>query len=109
MPGNVQRIPKPTLLSLLRGIVDDAKQLIIGQYEFRKYQTLRQIAKAKVVAIWTGVGIAFAGIGTILITLMVVHLLHDILNLPLWGSYGIVGLILIIAGGGFLYSAKNRL
>jgi Putative Actinobacterial Holin-X, holin superfamily III len=109
MPGDVQRIPKPTLLSLLRGIVDDAKQLIIGQYEFRKYQTLRQIAKAKVVAIWTGLGIAFAGIGTILITLMVVHLLHDILNLPLWGSYGIVGLILIIAGGGFLFGAKNRL
>ena len=108
MPGDVQRIPKPTLLSLLRGIVDDAKQLVIGQYEFRKYQTLRQIAKAKVVAIWTGTGIAFAGIGTILITLMVVHLLHDVLNLPLWGSYGIVGIVLIAAGGGFLYGAKNR-
>lgn len=109
MPGDVQRIPKPTLLSLLRGIVDDAKQLVIGQYEFRKYQTLRQIAKAKVVAIWTGTGIAFAGIGTILITLMVVHLLHDVLNLPLWGSYGIVGIVLIAAGGGCFYCAKTRL
>ena len=109
MPGDVQRIPKPTLLSLVRGIFDDAKQLVVGQYELRKYQTLRQIAKAKVVAIWTGAGIAFAGIGTILITLMVVHLLHDVLNLPLWGSYGIVGIVLIIAGGGFLYGAKNRL
>jgi hypothetical protein len=109
MPGDVQRIPKPTLLSLLRGIVDDAKQLVIGQYEFRKYQTLRQIAKAKVVAIWTGIGIAFAGIGTILITLRVVHLLHDVLNLPLWGSYGIVGIVLIAAGGGCFYGAKTRL
>jgi hypothetical protein len=109
MPGDVQRIPKPTLLSLLRGIVDDAKQLVIGQYEFRKYQTLRQIAKAKVVAIWTGTGIAFAGIGTILITLMVVHLLHDVLNLPLWGSYGIVGFVFIAAGGGCFYCAKTRL
>ena len=95
----MQRIPKPTLLSLLRGIVDDAKQLVIGQYEFRKYQTLRQIAKGKVVAIWTGAGIAFAGIGTILITLMVVHLLHEVLDLPLWGSYGIVGIILIATAG----------
>jgi hypothetical protein len=109
MPGDVQRIPKPTLLSLLRGIVDDAKQLVIGQYEFRKYQTLRQIAKAKVVAIWTGIGIAFAGIGTILITLMVVHLLHDVLNLPLWGSYGIVGIVLLVVAGGFLYGAKKRI
>ena len=60
------------------------------------------------VAIWTGIGIALAGIGTILITLMIVHLLHDVF-LPLWGSYGIVGIILIATGGGFLYAAKSRL
>jgi hypothetical protein len=92
---------------LVRGIIDDAKQLVIGQYEFRKYQTLRQIAKAKTKAIWIGTGIAFAGIGAILITLMLVHLLHAILNLPLWGSYGIVGIVLLAAGGGFLYGGKN--
>jgi hypothetical protein len=109
MPGDAQRVPKPTLLSLVRGIIDDAKQLVIGQYEFRKYQTLRQVAKAKAAAIWIGTGIAFAGIGTILITLMVVHLLHDVLNLPLWGSYGIVGIVLIAAGGGCFYGAKTRL
>jgi len=109
MPGEGQRIPKPTLLSLVRGIVDDAKQLVLGQYELRKYQTLRQVAKAKVVAIWTGIGIAFAAIGTILLALMLVHLLHEVLNLPLWGSYGIVGIVLIVIGGGFLYGAKSRL
>lgn len=108
MPGAAQRVTKPTLLSLVRGIVDDAKQLVTGQYELRKYQTLRQIAKAKVVAIWTGIGIAFAAIGTILITLMVVHVLHEVLDLPLWGSYGIVGIVLIATGGGFLYGAKSR-
>ena len=109
MPGDAQRVPKPTLLSLVRGIVDDAKQLVLGQYELRKYQTLRQIAKAKLVAIWTGIGITFAAIGTVLITLMVVYLLHEVLDLPLWGSYGIVGVVLIAIGGGFLYAAKNRL
>ena len=109
MPGDAQRVPKPTLLSLVRGIVDDAKQLVLGQYELRKYQTLHQVAKAKAVAIWTGIGIAFAGIGTILVTLMVVHLLHEVLDLPLWGSYGIVGIVLIAIGGGFLYGAKTRL
>jgi Putative Actinobacterial Holin-X, holin superfamily III len=109
MRGDAQRVSKPTLLSLVRGIVDDAKQLVLGQYELRKYQTLRQVAKAKLVAIWTGIGIAFAGIGTILVTLMVVHLLHEVLNLPLWGSYGIVGIVLIAIGGGFLYGAKSRL
>ncbi len=109
MPAEAQRVPKPTLLSLVRGIVDDAKRLVVGQYEFRKYQTVRQIAKAKAMAIWIGTGIAFACIGAILITLMVVHLLSDIFNLPLWGSYGIVGVVLIAVGGGCLYGAKSRL
>jgi uncharacterized membrane protein len=109
MPADAQRIPTPTLLSLIRGIVEDAKQLVVGQYEFRRYQTLRQIARAKAMAIWLGIGIVFAAIGTILLTLMVVHLLHDIFNLPLWGSYGIVGIVLIVVGGGCLYGAKSRL
>jgi hypothetical protein len=38
-----------------------------------------------------------------------VHLLHEVLDLPLWGSYGIVGIVLIAIGGGFLYGAKSRL
>ncbi len=108
MPGDAERIPKPSLLSLFRAIVDDAKQLVIGQYELRKYQTLHQIDKAKAMAIWAGIGIALTVIGAIMLILMVVHLLHDILNLPLWGSYGIVGLVLVVAGGGCLYGAKTR-
>lgn len=97
------------MLSLVRGIIDDAKQLVIGHYEFRKYQTLREIAKAKAAAIWIGTGIAFAGIGVVLVALMAVHLLHALSNLPLWGSYGIVGIVLLVLGGVFLYAGKNRL
>lgn len=102
-------MPKPTLLSLVRGIIDDAKQLVIGHYEFRKYQTLRELTNAKTAATWIGIGIVLAGIGIILITLMLVHLLHAVANLPLWSSYGIVGIIFLAVGGGFLYSGKKRL
>ena len=109
MARDAQRIPKPTVLSLVRGIIDDAKQLVIGHYEFRKYQTLREVAKAKAAAIWISIGIAFASIGIVLVALMAVHLLHAISNLPLWGSYGIVGIVFLAAGGGFLYAGKNRL
>ena len=109
MPAHAEKIPKPTLLSLVRGIVDDAKQLVIGQYEFRKYQTVRQVAKAKAMAIWLGIGLLFAAIGTVLIALTAVHLLHDVVDLPLWGSYGIVGLVLLVVAGGCLYGAKTRL
>jgi uncharacterized membrane protein YqjE len=110
MPADVQRLPKSSLRSLVRGIVEDAKQLVVGHYELRKYQTLRQIARAKAMAIWLGIGVVFAGIGTVLITLMVVHLVHDNFSLPLWGSYGIVGIVVLAAAGVCLYvAAKTRL
>src|SRR5262245_33437160 len=32
MPGESHRVPKPTLLALVRGIVDDAKKLVFRQY-----------------------------------------------------------------------------
>lgn len=109
MARDAQEMPKPTLLSLVRGIIDDAKQLVIGHYEFRKYQTLREVSKAKTAAIWIATGIALAGIGIVLVALMLVHLLDAVSNIPLWGCYGIVGIIILALGGGFLYAGKNRL
>ncbi|HEY7319452.1 MAG TPA: phage holin family protein [Candidatus Binatia bacterium] len=109
MATDVQRVPKPTLLALVRGIIEDAKQLAIGQYEYRRYQTLRQITKTKAFALWLGTGITLAAIGLILITLMVVHLLHDFFNLTFWASYGIVGIVLLAVAGACLYVARTRI
>ena len=108
MVADPQSIPKPSLISLVRGIIDDAKQLAIHQFELRKYQTLQQVAKANTMAIWIGIGIAFAGIGVLLLTIMAVYLLHEFFDLTLWGSYGIVGIVLLVLGAGCLYGARTR-
>jgi hypothetical protein len=47
-------------------------------------------------------------VGGLLIVLMVVHLLDAFTDLPLWGCYGIVGIVLLTIGAVFLYSAKRR-
>jgi hypothetical protein len=107
MAPAANKIPRTSVISLVRGIIDDAKQLLLAQYEFRKYQTLQQVIKAKTVALWMGIGIALAGAGGLLIILMVVHLLHAYSDLPLWESYGIVGIVLLVVGGVLLYGGKN--
>jgi protein-S-isoprenylcysteine O-methyltransferase Ste14 len=103
-----QKVPKASVISLLRGLISDAKELVLAQYEYRKYQTLQQAAKAKTLAIWLGVGAVLAAVGGLLIVLMVVHLLHAFTDLPLWGCYGVVGVILSTIGAVFLYSGKRR-
>jgi uncharacterized membrane protein len=103
-----QKVPKASVISLVRGIVNDAKELVFAQYEYRKYQTLQQAAKAKTLAIWLGLGVVLTGVGGFLIVLMVVHLVHAFTDLPLWGCYGIVGAILLIIGVVFLYSGKRH-
>jgi hypothetical protein len=40
--------------------------------------------------------------------LMVVHLLDALTEIPLWGCYGIVGVVLLAIGGILFYSAKRR-
>jgi uncharacterized membrane protein len=107
MASDANKVPHASVFSLLRGIVDDTKQLLLAQYEFRKYQTLQQVTTAKTMAIWMGIGMAFACAGAFLIILMVVHLLHVFSNLPLWESYGIVGIVLLVIGGVLLYGGKN--
>jgi drug/metabolite transporter (DMT)-like permease len=109
MTRDVHHIQRPSIPSLVRGIIEDAKQLVLGQYELRKYQTEQKVVTAKTVATWMGVGLALAVIGLLLLILMVVHLLNALANIPLWGSYAIVGFVLLGLGGGFIYGGKKRL
>ena len=108
MASNPQTVQRPSLVALVRGIIEDAKQLAVYQFELRKYQGLQQVAKAKSIAIWIGVGLAFSAIGFLLVILMAVYLLQAFSDLPLWGCYGIVGFVLLLLGVGCLYGAKGR-
>lgn len=103
-----QKVPKPSVISLVRGIINDARDLVFAQYEYRKYQALQQADRAKTLAIWLGVGAVVTGAGAFLIVLMAVHLLDAFTDLPLWGCYGVVGIILLAIGAGFVYGAKHR-
>jgi hypothetical protein len=105
----VERIPRPSILALVRGIIEDGKQLLVGHYELKKYQAEREITKAKSVAVLTAIGAPFGFVGFVLLMLTIVHLLNEVANLPLWGSYGIVAIVLLLLGGGFLLAAKKRL
>ena len=105
---DLQKMPRPTVLSLLGGIIEDAKQLGLAHVDLRRYQVQQQVTKAKTVAIWIGIGTVLTAFGLLLMILMLVHLLYALLAISLWASYATVGIFLLLLGAGFLYGAKKH-
>src|SRR5581483_10592956 len=72
-----------------------------------KLEVQNELRKTKTAAVSLGVGISVTAVGGVLLLLMLVHLLHALTDLPLWGCYGIVGGVLVVAGLIMLYTGKK--
>lgn len=92
MATDLQSHEEVGLSELLGGILDDMRELLKQQLALFRVEVRRDFAKTKVAAALVGGGAALAGLAVLLFSLMLVYLLN--LALPLWASFGIVGLAL---------------
>jgi len=81
--------------------------LIVEGATLTKLEVQDELGKAKTAAIEVGIGAVVLGIGALMLLLMIVHLLAAFTPIPLWGSYGIVGGVLIIIGGILFVAGKS--
>jgi hypothetical protein len=95
-------------VSLVGGIVNDAKELFLQQVALTKLEVRYELRKAKSKALALGIGIGVSALGGVLLMLMLVHVLAAVTVVPLWGCYGIVGGLLVILGGLLLAVAKTK-
>ena len=79
------------LMSLVSGILDDARALMRQEAQLLKDEVKLELSKAGRAASGFGIGAVLAGVGVLFLLLMVVHGLHDWFAWPLWVSYGLVG------------------
>jgi len=108
MDNGSQRIPEPGFASLLGGIANDAKDLLLQEVALTKLELQYELRKAKTAAIALSIGIGTIATGGILLMLMVVHVLDALTVVPLWGCYGIVGSVLVVLGGVLLAAGKTK-
>lgn len=99
---------KPSIGSLLAGIVNDIKDLFAQELKLARKEITEDIQETRraLTTLGTGLVILTAGFGLLL--LMVVHLIDTMTNIPLWGCYGIVGVVVGVIGAVFLVLGKNR-
>lgn len=108
MDARTEHAAGPGFSSLISGILRDAKDLVIQGAALAKLEVKDELRKAKSAAIAAGIGLGTAAIGGILLILMVVHLLAASTEIPLWGSYGIVGGVLLVVGGILFAAGKSK-
>ncbi len=96
-----------SLASLIGGIINDAKDLMLHEFTMAKLEVEDQLRKTKTAAISFAIGAGVAVVGGLLLILMLVHLLAAFTTIPLWGCYGIVGGGLVVIGLIFLATSKQ--
>jgi uncharacterized membrane protein len=99
--------PDASLASLVGGIINDAKDLLLHEFTMAKLEMKDELNKTKTAAVSLAIGAGISAVGGLLLILMLVHLLAALTPIPLWGSYGIVGAVLLLVGVILLMSGKR--
>jgi uncharacterized membrane protein YdcZ (DUF606 family) len=81
-----------------------SQQLALFKQEVRE-----DLSKAREAATFLAYASGLLLVGVILLCLMLVHMLHELANLPLWESYAIVGGVLTVAGLVLGYLGREQL
>jgi len=110
MACDIRTNPGPSLAGLLSGIVRDAQDLVRQEVTLAKVEIGQELRKTKEAAISMLVGVAILALSSIFLLLMVVHLIYWATsgNVPLWGSYAIVGGVMALLGAILVYTGRNR-
>lgn len=98
---------RSSITALLEGLIGDMKALALQEIRLATQEVREEVGKARSAVSSLAIAIGLIAIGGPLLILMVVHLLAEA-GLPLWVSYGLVGLALAGAGVGLLLRAKHQ-
>lgn len=97
------------IIGLLSGLVEDARTLFRQELQLLRDEIFSEISKIRHGAVAIGAGIGLTVIGGLFLLIMLVHVLHQYVHLPLWACYGLIGAVLLIMGTAFFIKAKHSL
>ena len=107
-PKDSLQTQRPSMTSLLKGIVEDAKDLFIYELTAIKLEITEELQNEKNKSLLLVGGVVASTVGGVLLALMLVHLLDLYSDVPLWGCYGLIGSIVTLIGLMICTRGKSR-
>jgi drug/metabolite transporter (DMT)-like permease len=104
-----ERERESSVATLLSGIVGDAQTLVRQEIALARQEIREEISNAKDAGIKLGIAGAVLAVGGLLLVLALAQALADLFNWPVWAGYGIVGIVLAIAGYILFSSAQKNM
>ena len=108
MADDIHTAGEPSVTSLVRGIVTDAQELFRQQIALFKAEFKEDMRKTREAALSLVAGAGITFFGVLLLLFAVVHLISWASGLPEWGSFAIVGGVVLAVGLGMIYAGKKR-
>ena len=99
----------PSTTALIGGIVSDVENLVRKEIALARQETIEQIQKAKTAGMAMGAAGAVLSIGGLLLVLALGQGIAALLHWPVWAGYGILGIVLAIAGVVLLSIGRKRI
>jgi len=117
MATEVRNGAEPGVGSLVKDVVSDVGTLVGQQLQFAKVELRSDFKKTLEASTLLASGLMTAFVGVLLLGHMLAQLLYwltlprgasDPAGLPLWGCYGVAGLVLLALGGLLVWRGKKN-
>jgi uncharacterized membrane protein YqjE len=95
--------PNGSISELVSGILADGQRLFRQQIEMVRAEFKEDVRRTKDVAMYMGLGLAFAAVGGLMLMIALVFVLNDYAGLPLWSCWAIVGGAFVAIGAASAY------
>jgi hypothetical protein len=111
MPTDVSTQNEPSVTQLVSGIITDAERLMGQQLDMLKAELKKDIRDTRETGELLLLGGALLSVAGLLLLISLALLLNWLTDgrLPLWASFGLVGLIVAAGGGIVFYRGRQKL
>jgi len=90
MATDTKPFAEASTTELVSGILSDAQDLMKQQFKLFRHEVIDDVRKTREAGTYVGIGAGLALVGSILLTVMLVHLVVWLFpTFPLWGSYAL--------------------